>query len=200
MNQTKVLRSIVITCLVLVVTSCAGNKPIGEWRNEEFSGKLDNILIIGVTSRSTRRRVFEDGFVKQLAASGTQAVPSYTLLESSLELTREIVVRAIEGKDLGGVLVTRLVGIKEKETYRLPANYDDDREYMGYYNHAWKETSGGYYAQHKVFTLQTNLYDTASGELVWSMQSEAMDVSQPRQVIEEQIDLTIRTLSKQGLI
>lgn len=48
---------------------------------------------------------------------------------------------------LGAVLVTRLVGIKEEETYRLPANYDDERGYIGYYNHAWKETSGGHEPQ-----------------------------------------------------
>ena len=194
------LRSLTFTIILALIAGCASNKPIGEWRSESFSGQLDNILIIGVTSRSTRRRVFEDKFVEGLAAVNVKAVPSYTLLESSLELTRDIVERAIEGQNLGGVLVTRLVGVKEEQTYRLPANYDEDRDYIGYYKHAWKETSGGYYEQHKLFTLETTLYDTASGELVWSMQSESMDASKPRQIIEDQIQLAIKTLKKRGLI
>ena len=200
MTKPALLRAFATTLMTILLAACATTKPIGEWRDDGFSGKLNNIMVIGVTSRSTRRRVFEDRFVEGLAANGTKALPSYTLLESSLELTRDIVERAIEGQDLGGVLVTRLVGIKEEETYRLPANYDDDRGYIGYYNHAWKETSGGYYAQHKIFTLETNLYDVASGKLVWSMQSESMDAAQPRELIEDQIMLTIKTLTSRGLI
>jgi hypothetical protein len=44
------------------------------------------------------------------------------------------------------------------------------------------------------------LYDTASGELIWSMQSESIEPSTPRPVIEEQIDLTVAHLSAQGLL
>ncbi len=200
MTKPAFLRAFAITLMTILLAACATAKPVGEWRDDSFNGKLNNILVIGVTSRSTRRRVFEDKFVEGLASNKTRGVPSYTLLESSLELTRDIVERAIEGQSLGAVLVTRLVGIKEEQTYRLPANYEEDRGYIGYYNHAWKETSGGYYAQHKIFTLETNLYDVASGKLVWSMQSEAMDASQPRQLIEDQITLAIETLVGHGLI
>lgn len=201
MIKPAILRAFATTLMTILLAACAATaKPVGEWRDDSFSGKLNNILVIGVTSRSTRRRVFEDEFVQVLATNKTRAVPSYKLLESSMELTRGIVERAIKGQGLGAVLVTRLVGIKEEQTYRLPANYQDDRGYMGYYNHAWKETSGGYYAQHKIFTLETTLYDVASGKLVWSMQSEAMDASQPRQIIEDQISLAIETLVGHGLI
>ena len=200
MNIAAAMRLLATTSLTILLAACATAKPIGEWRDENFSRKLDNILVIGVTARSTRRRVFEDSYVEGLAAIGTRAVPSYTLLESSLELTRDIVERAIKGQDLGGVLVTRLVGIREEQTYSLPAHYDDDRGYLGYYEHAWRETSGGYYAQHKIFTLETTLYDVASGELVWSMQSQSMDASQPRELIQDQIRLAIDTLSGHGLI
>lgn len=200
MKAAAAIRALVISVSVILLAACASAKPVGEWRDESFSGKLNNILVIGVTSQTTRRRGWENRFVEELAARGVNGVPSYTLLESSLELTRDIVERAIEDQGLDGVLVTRLVGIREKETYRLPANYDDDRGYIGYYDHAWKETSGGYYAEHKIFTLETNLYDVASGKLVWTMQSESMDASQPRGLVEKQIRLKVETLKKHGLI
>ena len=200
MNQSTTLRSIAITFAVFLMAGCATSKTVGEWRSESFSGQVNNILIIGVTSRSTRRRVFEDKFVEGLAAGGTTAVPSYRLLESSLYLTRDVIERAIEGQNLGAVLVTRLAGVKEEEHYRLPASYDHERGYFGYYDHAWQETNTGYYSEYKIFTLETNLYDTTSGELIWSMQSETMDSSKPRQIIEDQIALTIKTLAKRGLI
>jgi hypothetical protein len=58
----------------------------------------------------------------------------------------------------------------------------------------------GYTEQYRTVVLETNLYDIASRELVWSMQSKTMDASRPRTVIEDQIKLTISTLAKRGLI
>ncbi len=201
MNYSTAPRSLALIIMAILITACAtASKPIGEWRSETFSGQVNNILIIGVTARSTRRRVFEDMFVDQLKAANVDAVPSYTLLESSLQLTRDIVVRAIKGQNLGAVLVTRLVGIKDEEVYKLPASYDDDRGFIGYYDHAWQETSTGYYSQYRIFTLETTLYDTATEQLIWSMQSEAIDASQPREIIEAQIALAIDSISNQGLI
>ncbi len=201
MNQSTALRSIAITITIFLLGACAStSKPIGEWRDGGFTGRINNILIIGVTSRSTRRRFFEDEFVKGLATVGVQAIPSYRLIESSMQLNRSIVERAIKGQNLGAVLVTRLVGVKDEAVYKPPANYDDERGYMGYYDHAWKETSTGYYSQYQVFTLETTLYDTVSGKLIWSMQSEAMEASQPRNIIQDQMALVIETLAKQELI
>lgn len=200
MNKTKFLKAITLTLTALVITACANTKPVGEWSNENFSGKLNNILIIGVASRSTRRRIFEDKFVDGLAALKVNATPSYKLITSSLNLSRQDVENAIKGQNMGAVLVTRLAGIKEKEVYHQPDNQDENLSYFSYYDKALHQTNDGYYAQYRIITLETNLYDTKSGELVWSLQSETMDASQPRQIIEDQIKLTISTLAKRGLI
>jgi len=201
MTKPALLRVFATILMTILLGACAStSKPVGEWRDQGFNRQLNNFLVIGVTSRSTRRRSFEDLFVAQLAIADVRAIPSYKLIESSMHLTRDIVERAIEGQNLGAVLVTRLVGIKDEAVYKLPANYDDDRGYMGYYDHAWQETSTGYYSQYQVFTLETTLYDTVSGKLVWSMQSEAIEASQPRHIVEAQIALTIEMLAKQGLI
>ena len=101
---------------------------------------------------------------------------------------------------MGAVLVTRLAGITEKEVYRQPDNQDENMTYFTYYDKAFQQSNDGYYDQYKVVTLETRLYDTQSGELVWSMQSETMDVSRSRQVVEDQIELTISILDKRGLI
>ena len=198
MNQTKLLKTITLT--VLVISACANTRPIGEWHKEGFSDKLNNILIIGVTSRSTRRRVFEDKFVEGLTVLKVNATPSYELLTSSLHLSRAVVENAIKGQDIGAVLVTRLAGVKEKEVYRPPDDQEENLSYFSYYDNSLKQVNQGYYAQYRTIVLETNLYDTQSGELVWSMQSETMDASQPRHVIEDQIKLTIGRLAARGLI
>ena len=163
MNQTQLLKTITLTLTVLMISACANTRPIGEWHKEGFSGKLNNILIIGVTSRSTRRRVFEDKFVEGLEARKVSAIPSYELLTSSLHLTREVVERAIKGQDIGAVLVTRLAGVREQEVYRQPDNRDENLSYFSYYDSSLKQVDSGYYAQFRTLVLETHFYDTRSG-------------------------------------
>ena len=200
MIKSILIKAATLVLTVLVIAGCANTKPIGEWSNKSFSGKLNNILIIGVTSRSERRRVFEDKFVEGLAALKVNATQSYELIESSLYLSRAVVENAIEGQDIGAVLVTRLAGIKENEVYRAPDDQDENLSYFSYYDKSFHQANEGYTTQYRTVALETNLYDTESGELVWSMRSETMDASQPRQVIEDQIRLTTSTLAKRGLI
>jgi hypothetical protein len=115
-------------------------------------------------------------------------------------LSRETVVAAIEGRDIDGVIVTRMVGVKEDEVYKAPPDYDYYRDFHGYYDHALQRNNKSYYSQFKTLTLETNLYETTARTLVWSMKSEVIDSQQPRHLIEEQIQLTIDHLKKQGLI
>jgi len=200
MNQATLLKTITLIMTTLVIAACANTKPVGEWRSEKFSGKLNNILIIGVTSRSDRRQLFEGKFVEGLAALKVNATPSYKLMDSSLHLTRKVVENAIKGQDIGAVLVTRLAGVKEKEVYRASDDKDENLSYFNFSDKSFQQADVGYTEQHRVVALETKLYDIASAELVWSMQSETMDPSQPRNVVEDQIKLTISTLAKRELI
>ena len=193
-------RTIVFILMVLATASCATSKPIGEWRSENFTGKLDSFLIIGATSNSERRYLFESKFVEALAASNITALTSYKLIADTRELSRETVEAAIEGKNVDAVLVTRLAGVKAEEVYRLPTSYDHYSSYDGYYDNALQETNSGYYSEYNLLSLETNVYDVASRELVWSMQSEAIDASERGKIIESQIQLTIDTLRRHGMI
>ena len=200
MNPAAPIRTILFLFTVLVLGACATKRPAMEWRDEGFSGTLDNILIIAAIERSTRRRVYEDEFVETLATLNVEATPSYELMTTSLTISRESVEAAIKRQDIDAVLVTRLLGVKEEEVYQPPTYYDHHRGYHRYYTHALESDNRAYYRRFKVLTLETNIYDAATKELVWSMQSESIEPSVPRNLVEEQINLAIRTLQARGLI
>jgi hypothetical protein len=200
MKQPTLLRSITLILAALALTACASSPPVTQWRSESFSGKVDNILIIGVSSNADRRYTFETGFVEALAANNTRAIPSRDLLRTSINLRRSIVVKAIEGKQVGAVLMTRVVGTKEKEIYHLPDGYDYQASDDGYYDIALQETNKGYYADEKLLILESRLFDTASGEMIWSMHSGATANDKPREIIKKLIQLTIKNLADSGLI
>lgn len=202
MKCPALLRSRFLFCCVIFISACttSGVTPIGEWRDPAYAGKINNILIVGATSRSTRRRVFEDMFVEALASASVKSVTSYSLVINSLKLSRDTVRQAIQDQDIDAVLVMRLLGVKESEQYKLPSNYDHHDDYVEYFDLAVSQSNRGYYATFKALTLETNVYDAASGALIWSMQSDTIEQSAPRHLLEEQIKLTVDMLSKQGLL
>jgi hypothetical protein len=200
MKQAKLLRSFTLILAALTLTACASSPPVTQWRSEGFSGKVDNILIIGVSSNADRRYTFETSFVEALAANNTRAIPSRDILRTSINLRREIVEKAIEGQQVGAVLITRVAGTKEKETYHLPDGYDYEASDDGYYDTALQETNKGYYADEKLLILESRLFDTESGKMIWSMHSGATADDKPRVIIKKLIQLTIENLASSGLI
>jgi hypothetical protein len=200
MKHIKSLCTLTLVLAVLALTACASKPPVTQWQSESFNGRVDNILIIGVSSNADRRYTFETSFVEALAANNTRAIPSRDLLRTSINLRREIVEKAIEGQQVGAVLITRVVGIKEKETYHLPEGYDYQNSDDGYYDAALQETNKGYYANEKLLILESRVFDTASGEMIWSMHSGATANEGPRKIIQELIQLTIKNLASSGLI
>jgi hypothetical protein len=185
--------------MLLFVTACATG-PIAEWRDPEFSGPVDSILIIGASDQSTARRLFEDTFVRELRAQEVDARSSYNELTIDQILSREALESAIENQPVDVVLVTRLLSSDEYQIYHPPAYYMHYGSYHRYTRHALQVATPGKWENYKVLKLETNLYDAVTQQLVWSIQTESIRPSTPRQVIEEQIQLAIDSLRKSGLL
>ena len=166
----------------------------------EFAGQFDNFLIIGATSNADQRGMFENKFVEALRSENIVALPSYKLIYDTRELSREVVETAIKGKDINAVLITRLIALKQEEVYRRTENRDEDLNYFTFYEGALSQSEDGYTAEFDVLTLETRVYDVLSGLMVWTMQSRNVEPSAARDVIHNQIQLTIDTLRDQGLL
>ena len=200
MTQIRACRTFLLALVVLALTACATTRPVHEWRDDQFTGPIDSVLVIAAIERSTQRRVYEDLFSQALQAYDTEAIPGYSLMTSEAEISRATVEAAVRGRAIDAVLVTRLLGVEQVETYQPPTTQVYYRSYHRYYQHALTETSPGYYRRYDLLSIETVLYDTASGNLIWSMQSEAIEPTTPRHLIEQQIALTIAHLGAQGLL
>ena len=200
MKHARSLHPLTLVLAVLTLTACSSKPPVTQWRSDSFSGKVDDILIIGVSSNADRRYTFETSFVEALAAKNTRAIPSRDLLRTSINLRRELIENAIEGHQVGAVLITRVAATKEKETYHLPEGYDYQNSDDVSYDIAQQEQNKGYYADEKLLILESRLFETESGQMIWSMHSGATAHDKPREIIKELIQLTIKNLGESGLI
>ena len=188
------------------LSSCANTKITSVWMDSEKAGTTFNdILIIGIADEEHNRRLFEEQFTNQLKAAGIQSAVSYTLLPQGIDINRDTVSAAIEGKTVDAVIVTHLVAVDEETVYRPSMDYQPAYGYYNglysYYPHVHTYVhQPGYYTTHDIVKLETNLYEVATEQLVWSAQSSSFAPESAKEVIDELVNLVIKDLQQKGLI
>jgi hypothetical protein len=197
---------IAIAFFLSLLSSCTNTKITSVWMDSKKAGtSFNDILIIGIADEDHNRRLFEEQFANQLKAAGIESEVSYTLLPQGTDINPETVASAIEGRAIDAVIVTHLVGVEEETVYRQSMDY---RPAYGYYNglysyyphvHTYVHQPG-YYTTHEVVKLETNLYEVATNELVWSAQSRSFAPDSAKEVIDELVNLVIKDLQEKGLI
>jgi hypothetical protein len=209
----KVLMVIVA---VSVLTACSQTKtsiPLS-WRNPGYEQTVfKNLFVIGVSENEDGRRLFEDTFAKALSSEGGAAHASWEQLPQSTQLTEEEIKAAIEGGGYDGVLITRLLSVDETKEYVpgsthavAPRNFGyygayPGYGYYGYYGGSYATVHDpGYFKTNTTFRLETSLYSVATGQLVWSGQSDTIDPQSVADVIDSMTAAVAKQLRQEKLI
>ncbi len=199
----RFIKTGVLFFLATALTACTTAKPTLEWRDQGYSGgPFNNILIVGLSNQETVRRAFENTFVDRLQADEIKATASFALMPVETRPSEASIKAVISDIKFDSVLVTHLVGVSEKEVYH-PGVYrmDTNRGFYDYYGHVERYIyEPGYYTRHKKVKLETNLYDTQTEQLVWSMQSETMNPNSEKSLIDAKIEVVVKRLKMQKLI
>lgn len=195
---------VIIGALAALLNSCSTTRSIAEWRDQATAGiSYHHILVMAVAPDAVIRRAYEDSFVTRLKAGKTDAFSSAAVMPTESEYSRDSILAAINAMNADAVIITRLIGVEEKEVYNPPV-YTPLPGYAGlygYYNGAVRVIyEPGYISRHKSVKLETNLYDAATEKLVWSIRTESIDPSTPDTLIESKIATVIKHLRKQKLI
>jgi len=200
-------RAALIFLTTILLTACANTKISQSWVDPENKRVYDDLLIIGVSNSEQNRRAFESNFVESLQAYGAEAQASYKLIKSSEKIDRDTVTKSIKGLDVDGVIITHVVGVDEETVYRPSMDYMPmyGGGYYGgmysYYPHVnTYVTSPGYYTTHSTYTLESNLYDVETEELVWSARSQSFAPESVQEVIVDLTKLLIDDLDDKHLI
>jgi hypothetical protein len=193
-----------LTLLGSFLTACSSTTVVDHWRDAEYVGPpLQTLLVIGMSKEAGRRRQFEDAMVQQIdALEGASALASYQLIPSEEALEKEQIVAAIAGREIDGVLITRLVSEDKRKRYVQPHSVGPTGH--GYYGHYYRSYnavySPGYLTEDTIVTLETNLYATDTEKLVWSGTTESFDPESATQIIDELAKLVVERLTKEKLI
>lgn len=209
-SVSRQLLSITIALLLSFALSCGTKTQIASrWRSPEYKGgPMHKILVIGVAKTSTARRNYEDRFAAALRESGADAVASYQFLPTDERLTNEQLAEILGRDGFDGVLVTRLLGVKENTTYVPPSSHvvpsyrgGYGYGYYGYYGRSYDVIhSPGYTRTETVVRLETRLWNVADSQLAWGIISETFDPTSVKDGTKSVTDKLIKQLAKDGLL
>lgn len=196
--------------MALLVAGCAAPTVLNtQWTNPDFKAKpIRNILVVAVLKDSANRRTFEDAMVKQLAAKGVKAEPSYRYAPDAGVMEQAKMQQAVKESGAAAVLLSRVVNVSQ--TVKVspgmymgpPVGYGFGGFY-GFYGGMW---ASSYYTQPSLYTEEnvtadTRLFESKDFFLVWSASTTTTPGSTSASAMIDQFSTLItNALAADGMI
>lgn len=208
MNGIHTTIRLCVVLFFLLSAGCSQTSVTGVWKKSDFAGPpFRSVLVVALTGEDINKALWENIMADQLNRSNISAVPCTQAFPMENNVTREKIEAYVRQHAIEGMLVTRLVDTRTEQVYHPPRGV-----YYGgpfwYYNHFYnyypyvydRVYSPGYTSTHTIVLLETNLYQAATQELVWSMSSDTFDPRSINQLVESVSKKVIQGLRKDRLI
>ena len=195
-----------------ILSGCASQKITTSWINPEArsKGPYESIFVMVMAQSNAASFDIEDRMAETFASRGRKSVVSSSVFPAQLSaaesLSRDEMAEAIKRTGCDAVFIIAVLDVLSVEAYNpgtayYPMNYGMYGSYYGYYSHYYPQVySPGYYSTDKTFYIETNFYDVASDQLLFSIQSEAYNPSSLDSWFNEYSYQLINELKSEGLI
>ena len=186
--MTRSLHIAIMFVGLVIFSACATTQePTGVWVNKEKaqSKKYGKIFIVVMSADIEARAKLENDLATQVVAKGFQAVKSIEAMPPSLsdpkKPTKEEIINTVKESGCDGVLAAALLKQEEAVNYN-PATTKGTLTtyytYTNYYSNTYSSVhTPAYFTQEKNYYMQTNFYDAASEELMFTVQSTIFNPS-----------------------
>ena len=178
--------------------------------SESADAPYRNILVVTLLSSFDSRRYLEEEIVAQLAALGTTAVRSTSLMNTRTPVTRETFINMVGDVDADALLLTQLVALHSEGTFvDMSPEATVNLRPTGYWNVFSVNTTEyvepqGVDFEHSLVLL-TELYSVKSRQPVWGIESKSQyslnfDRQKDYSIFIKEANAITRYLSKDGVI
>lgn len=198
-----------------MMTSCGPSVKItGSWMDPKAKTagkKFQKVFLFAITDNINARTTIENDLAAAAAKEGINVVKSYEVMTPSFlksQPTEGMLIQKIKDAGCDGVFTIALVDAKSETryvpgttTYAPYPAYGYYGSFGGYYGyHGAYMYDPGYYVNDKTYYIESNLYDLTTGEIVWSVQSEAYNPSDLKSFSKEYTMTLFNDLQKQGVL
>ncbi|MCX6140344.1 MAG: hypothetical protein NTX15_05865 [Candidatus Kapabacteria bacterium] len=220
----RIVSALFVVFCAMFLTACGTyTSLIGTWTKPDYINKRYKKVLVFATGTKTlvNQSVVERAVATRLAAGGTMAVPASDVFPRSTYDANgdgKIDDPSIAGKlaaklkeqGYDAVLVFGLKDLKEQERY-VPGTvtYTPSPNYGYGYNNGWSNywansyqtvETPGYYTTDVEAYVEANMFDIASGELVWSGQTETLNPVAISDASESFANVIAPAIMKSGLV
>lgn len=203
------------TALALVtLTACQTTSLQSAWFDPNFTGgPMHRIAVVAVGVNLANRRVTEDVFAQRLRAMGVDAAAGWTVIPDAARDAPQPFTEAVTKSGAQGLLMIRLLGVDTQtqvSTVMVPTTGPTWGGPM--WGPGWGGGWGGVsvwgptmvpvtqVSQYNLAMVETNLYEVATGRVVWSGNTQTLNPSDFQRDAAGFADVIIGQLRARGLL
>jgi len=203
----------VLLIITLFLAACSSPKEstTGVWVNKDkIQGKSFNkIFIVVMTADPEARSTVENDLAAVATSRGHPVVKSIDVITTSLKdpklPTKDEVVAKVKETTCDAVFVATLLKKEESVGYTPGTSAYSVAPYQtyypGYYSYWYPSVSTpSYYDHEKTYFMQSNLYDVASEEIMWSVKSKIFSPETLKKFSKQYTSTLVKQLEKKKLV
>lgn len=209
MNRIQSL--IVFICLLFLAACATSSRITNSWKSGiEPAEKYNKILVLALYEEKQMhaRQQMENhlvGDLKNLGYNAVSAMDEYGP-KAFRDMKEEAVVDKLQNSSIDAIITIVLLD-KTKERFYVPGNIYYS-PYGPYYRHFWGYYSTmynriytpGYYVTNNRYFWESNLFDVASKELIYSVQTESFDPASSETLAHEYGQLIVKDMVKKQVL
>lgn len=172
-----------------------------EWSSKTFT----RLLIVDIAGDHSQQQMFESEIVSRLGQYQVEAIPAYTMLDTSKGVTQDEINAAGDQVGADGILVSHIASldtqvdvVEGRETLESTCRRGDPVDYF-LYDHEVIAEPDSVKVAHTVMVI-SHLYDGASHKRVWSIQSTCFKKASLSVALAEEATAIARQLHLDELI
>ncbi|WP_147377169.1 hypothetical protein [Mangrovibacterium diazotrophicum] len=172
-----------------------------------------SVFVVALVPNKAQRFAVEEKMVQAIRQKGHMAEKSSDWFPSGFtadeELSKEAQLAIIKKAGCDGILTLSQLDTKTESHYVQgtvvaplpPYRFRYYGSYYPYYNYRYSQIyDPGYVTQETTYFFETNFYDTASEDLLWSIQSSAFEPTDLDSWFKGYESLIVEQLQKEGLL
>jgi hypothetical protein len=165
----RLFRPLPLALSLVSLVSCSTNQLVRSWQPpNQAPPRFSSLLILAAVSDEFAGRIYEDAFVKYAQGAGITATPGWSVMKEGAFVTKEQLEAGAVTSGAAAVLISKVVHVNVETDYNYaygPAAYSPG--FYGYYNAGFLTYVSDSQTNVAV-TVQTNVYEVRTQELVWS--------------------------------
>lgn len=199
--------------LLLLLQSCTNSTVIvASWANKEAAKAKPHhtIFIAALAQNMDVRTSLESYLADEAVKRNLTAVKSYEVFLPNFTKdnmpTKEEMLKVIKEKKCDAIFLVSLLDVKTESRYVPGSSYAPASSYgyyggwYGYYGYNYPRVyEAGYYTTDKLFYLESNLFDTETGNILWSAQSETTNPTSIDQFSKDYVKAAMKELVSKGI-